>query len=103
MRCAAALGALLAALAAAPVRADPEPARRSWEVNGIRLEPDQVERLASDMAIRTVEAVEKNVPGIALERAQRERMLAVYRYASLDGMPPTAPPSGRGPDGSSGS
>jgi hypothetical protein len=36
------------------------------------------------MASRTVEAVEKNVPGIALATAQREKMLEIYRSISLD-------------------
>jgi hypothetical protein len=82
VRAAAALAALLAV--SGPVRADPAPARRAWEVNGIRLEPGQVEQLASDMASRTVEAVEKNVADIGLAAAQREKMLEVYRGVSLD-------------------
>lgn len=81
---AAALAALLALASSAPVRADPAPARRTWEVNGIRLEPGQVERLASDMAARTVVAVEKNVVDIGLAPAQREALLAIYRSVSLD-------------------
>jgi len=84
MKRATALGALLILVLPALVRADPSAARRAWEVNGIRLEPGQVERLASDMASRTVEAVEKNVAGIALASAQREKMLEIYRSISLD-------------------
>lgn len=72
-------------LAAAPsAHADPAAApTRTWEVNGIRLEPGQVERLAVDMAKRTVEAVESKLPEIALADAQRERMLEIYRSVSL--------------------
>jgi hypothetical protein len=84
VRRAAALAALLALAGSTPVRADPAPARRAWEVNGIRLEPGQVERLASDMAVRTVEAVEKNVAEIGLEPEQRDALLEIYRSVSLD-------------------
>jgi hypothetical protein len=78
------LAALWLAGAALSAQADPAPAPgRSWEVNGIRLEPGQVERLAADMAKRTVEAVETRVPDIALADSQREQMLEIYRGVSL--------------------
>jgi len=83
VRPAAALAAALALLGARPAPADPEPAPRAWEVNGIRLEPGQVERLARDMAERTVAAVETRVDGIALSDEQRTGMLEIYRSVSL--------------------
>ncbi len=55
-----------------------------WEINGIRLEPDQVERLSEDMATRTLAAVEENVEDIALAPEQRTRMLAIYKSVALD-------------------
>jgi hypothetical protein len=79
-----ALAALLCAAGTVPAAADPSPARRTWEVNGIRLEPGQVERLARDMADRTVRAVERNVAGIALSDAQRAQMHEIYRSVSLE-------------------
>jgi hypothetical protein len=60
-----------------------DPAERVWEVNGIRLERGQVDRLATDMARRTVAAVERKVPGIALRPEQRDAMLAIYRDVAL--------------------
>ena len=77
------LGALLA-LPPPSLADEPAAARRAWEVNGIRLEPGQVERLASDMASRTVDAVEKNVADIRLATEQRAKMLEIYRSVSLD-------------------
>lgn len=59
-------------------------AERVWEVNGIRLDSGQVERLADDMAIRTLEAVERAVGGIELRDDQRARMREIYREVSLD-------------------
>jgi hypothetical protein len=41
-------------------------------------------RLASDMASRTVDAVEKNVADIRLAQEQRAKMLEIYRSVSLD-------------------
>jgi hypothetical protein len=77
--------ALIAMLAAASARADaPAAPARVWEINGIRLEPAQVERLADDMAARTVDAVQEKIPGIALRDGQAERMRAVYRGVALD-------------------
>jgi len=69
-----------------PVSEDPRGSEdpRVWEINGIRLEPDQVERLADDMARRTVQAVVENVADIELSAPQRERMLEIYRSVSLD-------------------
>jgi hypothetical protein len=57
---------------------------RVWEINGIRLEPAQVERLADDMAGRTVTAVQEKIPAIALRDGQAEQMRAVYRSVALD-------------------
>jgi hypothetical protein len=59
-------------------------APRVWEINGIRLEPAQVERLADDMAGRTVVAVQEKVPELALRDGQAERMRGVYRSVALD-------------------
>lgn len=59
-------------------------ADRVWELNGIRLEAGQVERLADDMAQRTVEAVESKLPALALREPQRARMLEIYRETALD-------------------
>jgi hypothetical protein len=52
-------------------------------VNGIRLERSQVDRLATDMASRTVAAVERKVQGIALRPEQRDAMLEIYRDVAL--------------------
>ncbi len=73
-----ALFALALALHAA-AHADP-----AWEVNGIRLEASQVERLADDLAARTVSAVTQKVAGLGLADGQRERLLAIYRAVALD-------------------
>ncbi len=62
----------------------PAEAPRVWEINGIRLEPAQVERLADDMATRTVSAVQEKIPDIALRDGQAEQMRAVYRSVALD-------------------
>jgi hypothetical protein len=79
-------GALLGVLAlfalAGAVRG--EPAARTWEINGIRLEPGQVERLADDIAERTVAAVEAGVADLALHDGQRQEMRAIYREVALD-------------------
>lgn len=56
----------------------------AWEVDGIRLERDQVERLAAEMADRTVRAVEEKVGGIALTDGQRPAMHEIYRDVALD-------------------
>lgn len=58
-------------------------AERVWEVNGIRLDSGQVERLADDMAVRTLDAVEQTVDGIGLRDDQRSRMREIYREVSL--------------------
>lgn len=57
---------------------------RVWEVNGIRLEADQVERLADDIAERTVRAVEAKVADLALTEAQRPSLREIYRSVALD-------------------
>ena len=49
------LGLMLAVLGGAPARGHAQTAR-VWEVNGVRLEASQVERLASDIARQTVVA-----------------------------------------------
>ena len=70
---------------AAPVAAAQAPAAvRSWEIDGVRLEPSQVERLADDMAGRTVTAVQTKLPELALEPTQAVRMREVYRTVALD-------------------
>ena len=71
--------ALLLLAVALPAHAD-----RAWELGGIRLEDGQVERLAEDMARRTVEAVDAGVEGLELTAPQRESMQQVYREVSLD-------------------
>ena len=72
---------LLARLAAAQTAGA---APRVWEIDGVRLEPAQVERLADDMAGRTVRAVQEKIPGIALREGQSEAMRAIYRRVALD-------------------
>jgi hypothetical protein len=72
---------LVARLAGAQAPAE---AARVWEINGIRLEPAQVERLADDMAARTVTAVQEKIPDIALRDGQAEQMRGVYRSVALD-------------------
>jgi hypothetical protein len=78
---AAALTILLACAASAQQPADPA---RVWEINGIRLESAQVERLADDMAARTVAAVQTKLEGIDLRDGQAEEMRTVYRGVALD-------------------
>lgn len=68
-------------LAVAVAAAAGEP--RVWEVNGVRLEASQVERLASDIARQTVRAVER-VDGIELEDGQAARLESIYRDVALD-------------------
>ena len=75
------ISVLAARVAGAQATAD---APRVWEINGIRLEPAQVERLADDMAGRTVAAVQEKIPAIALRDGQAEQMRAVYRSVALD-------------------
>jgi hypothetical protein len=80
---------LLAALAialgsGAAAREDSEDKERVWEINGIRLEREQVGRLADDMAERTVAAVIEKVEGIGLSEEQRSAMRGIYRKVSLD-------------------
>ena len=70
-----------ARLAGAQTPAEPA---RVWEINGIRLEAAQVDRLADDMAVRTVAAVQEKVPDIALDEGQAEQMRGVYRNVALD-------------------
>lgn len=78
------MGAVVSALLLAVSLPALARAERVWEVNGIRLESGQVERLADDMAARTVEAVEESVEGIELRDDQRQRMHEIYREISLD-------------------
>jgi hypothetical protein len=57
-------------------------AARVWEVNGIRLEEAQVERLADDVARQTVVAVGRL--DLALRAEQGEALEAIYRAVALD-------------------
>jgi hypothetical protein len=70
----------LALLASTQAAADPA---RVWEVNGVRLEAQQVERLASDVARQTVEAV-RRVEGLSLEDGQDRALERVYRETALE-------------------
>jgi hypothetical protein len=72
----------LAAFAAAGAAADPATSR-VWEVNGIRLEADQVERLSGDIARQTVAAV-RRVEGLTLQDGQDRALEAIYRETALD-------------------
>jgi hypothetical protein len=74
------VGLALAALDAGPAAAE---AARVWEVNGIRLEPAQVERLASDIASQTVLAVGR-LEGLSLREEQSDALEGVYREGALD-------------------
>lgn len=73
-----ALGVALAL--AAPVHAQ---GARVWEVNGIRLEASQVERLASDIARQTLVAVERQ-DGMGLRDEQSAALESIYRSVALD-------------------
>ena len=75
-----ALALLLAALLA-PLGSAAQ--ARVWEVNGVRLEASQVERLASDIARQTVDAVERQ-PGLALREEQARSLEALYYSVALD-------------------
>ena len=79
-RCVLLFGLALVVLDARPVAAE---AGRVWEVNGIRLEPAQVERLASDIAVQTVRAVGR-VDGLALRDEQSAVLEGIYREVALD-------------------
>lgn len=72
---------ILAALASASPSA--AQTARVWEVNGIRLEAAQVERLATDIARQTVAAVERQ-PGLALRPGQGAALEAIYHEVALD-------------------
>lgn len=72
----------LAILAAGGAAADPA-APRVWEVNGIRLEAAQVERLSSDIARQTVEAV-RRVDGLTLRDGQDRALEHVYLDTALE-------------------
>jgi hypothetical protein len=78
-----ALALALAALGRGPAHAQNVPAARVWEVNGIRLEPAQVERLASDIARQTLVAVER-LDGLALRPDQGRALETIYRAVALD-------------------
>jgi hypothetical protein len=69
------LGVLAPALGAAQARV--------WEVNGVRLEASQVERLARDIASQTVAAVERQ-PGLALSPEQAGALESIYHGVALD-------------------
>jgi hypothetical protein len=59
------------------------PSERVWEVNGVRLEAGQVERLATDIARQTVAAVERQ-PGIGLRPDQESALGRIYHTVALD-------------------
>jgi len=71
---------VFAALGREPVHAQ---AARVWEVNGIRLEAAQVERLAGDIARQTVVAVER-LDGMALRPEQTRALESIYHAVALD-------------------
>ena len=71
---------VLAAFDRAPASAQ---AARAWQVNGIRLEAAQVERLASDIARQTVVAVER-LDGLALRAGQSDALESIYHAVALD-------------------
>jgi hypothetical protein len=75
--------ALLLALAAIGGGSAHAQAARVWEVNGIRLEQAQVERLATDIARQTVVAVER-LDGLGLRPEQSEALETIYRTVALD-------------------
>jgi hypothetical protein len=75
--------ALVALLFLASAAAATAPPTRVWEVNGIRLEAAQVDRLAGDIARQTVEAV-RRVEGLALRDGQDRALEAVYRDVALE-------------------
>lgn len=76
------LALVLAGLAPGGVAAHAQ-AARVWEVNGVRLEASQVERLASDIARQTVAAVERQ-PGLALRPEQASALESIYHSVALD-------------------
>jgi hypothetical protein len=78
-----ALAVALAALGRAPAHAESAEDTRVWEVNGIRLEASQVERLASDIARQTLVAVER-LDGLGLRGEQGEALESIYRTVALD-------------------
>jgi hypothetical protein len=78
-----ALPLLLALLVPPDAGAQPAPPARVWEVNGVRLEAAQVERLASDIARQTVAAVERQ-PGIGLRPEQAGTLAGIYHTVALD-------------------
>jgi hypothetical protein len=55
---------------------------RTWEVNGIRLESSQVDRLAGDIAQQTVRAVAR-IEGLVLRDAQGPALEEIYRDVAL--------------------
>lgn len=71
---------LFAALGREPAHAQ---AARVWEVNGIRLESAQVERLANDIARQTVVAVER-LDGLVLHEEQTGALESIYHSVALD-------------------
>jgi hypothetical protein len=75
--------ALAALLLLGAAGAAAEPPGRIWEVNGIRLEAEQVDRLADDIARQTVAAV-RRVDGLVLRDGQDRALETVYRDAALD-------------------
>jgi hypothetical protein len=74
---------LLLALLAPVASHAGDPSPRVWEVNGVRLEAAQVERLSSDIARQTVTAVGRQ-PGIGLRPDQAGALERIYHEVALD-------------------
>ena len=65
-----------------PAAQQPAAPRQAWEVNGIRLEPAQVDRLSENVAKQTVLTVEK-LEGLSLNDSQRMQLEDIYRRTAL--------------------
>jgi hypothetical protein len=70
-------------LLAAPAPAAAQAGGRAWEVNGIRLEASQVDRLAADIAQQTVRAVTR-IEGLVLHDGQGAALEQIYQDVALD-------------------
>jgi len=75
--------AIAVALAVACAGAARAQTARVWEVNGVRLEASQVERLATDIARQTVVAVQRQ-PGLTLRAEQASALERIYHAVALD-------------------
>jgi hypothetical protein len=80
MRRASVVAAAVLFTAAGPAAA--QNAARAWEVNGIRLEASQVDRLAADIAGQTVHAVAR-IDGLVLRDGQASALQEIYRDVAL--------------------